>query len=79
MAQRKYGAASQEVNEPTVSPLVNKANQKLTQKVTGKMLYIVRSVDTPLLKLLSAIVSTQASPLLKIMEHIRNLLNYIAS
>jgi len=79
MAPRKYGAASQEVDEPRASPPVGKADQKFIQKVTGKFLYLGRSVDTTLLTPLSAIAARQASPTEETMERTRKLLDYIAS
>ena len=62
MAPRKGGSASQEVDEPITSPPVSKADQKFIQKVTGKCLYLGRSVDTTLLTPRLAIASRQASP-----------------
>ena len=60
MAPRKYGAASQEVDEPRASQPVSKADQKFIQNITGKFMYLRRSVDTALLTSLSAIAVRQA-------------------
>ena len=38
MAPRKYGAASQEVNEVITSPPISKAGQKFIEKVTENVL-----------------------------------------
>jgi hypothetical protein len=67
------------VDEPRASPPVSKADQKFIQKVTGKFLYLGRSVDTTLLTPLSAIAAKQASPTEETMERTRKLLDYIAS
>ena len=79
MAPRKYGAASQEVDEPKASLPVSKADQKFIQKVRGKCLYLGCSVDTTLLTSLSAIAARQASPTKETMERTRKLLDCVAS
>ena len=61
------------------SPLLSKAEQKFVQKVTGKFLYLGRAIDSTLLTPLSAIASQQAARTKHTMQHVMQLLDYIAS
>ena len=79
MAPWKYGAASQEVDEPRASPPVGRDDKQFVQKVTRKFMYLGCSVDTTLLTPLSAIAARQASPTEETMERTQKLLDYIAS
>ena len=78
-ATKKYGKESQVMEEPKPSKLLDKAGQKLIQKITGKFLYLGRGVDSTLLTPLSAIAAQQAKPTEKTMEQAKQLLDYIAS
>ena len=67
------------VEEVAESPPLSKAEQTFVQKVTGKFLYLGRAIDSTLLTPLSAIASQQAAPTKRTMQHVMQLLDYIAS
>ena len=78
-ARKTYGKDSQIMEEPKPSKPLDKAGQKLIQKITGKFLYLGRGVDSTLLTPLSAIAAQQANPTEKTMDQAKQLLDYIAS
>ena len=78
-AQKKYGKEAQMMVDEPESPPLSKVEQKFIQKVTGKLLYLGRAIDSTLLTPLSAIASQQAAPTQRTMQHTRQLLDYIAT
>ena len=73
------GKEAQMIEDEPESPPLSKVEQKNTQKVTGKFLYLGRAIDSTLLTPLSAIASQQAAPTQQTMQHTKQLLDYIAS
>jgi hypothetical protein len=67
------------VEPDTPSTPLNKEGQQYIQAVTGTLLYYSRAVDPTMLVALNAIVTQQASPTQKIMERVKQLLDYCAS
>ena len=73
----KYGAATQYMEYDTM-PEVNKDDQRYTQQVTGKKLWMAHAVDEVLLTALSTIASHQSKPTKTTMKCVKQLLEYIA-
>ena len=57
-----YGAKQQYAAAGDMSPLLNEADKKNIQQVTGAFQYCTQAVDSPMLVLLSALASEQSKP-----------------
>ena len=75
----KYGAKVQYAEPEDSSPLLNKADQKFIQEVTGTFLYYARAIDSTMLTALSALASEQAKPTQRTMAKCKQFLDYAAS
>ena len=74
-----YGAKQQYAAADDMSPLLNEADKKYIQQVTGVFLYCARAVDSPMLVPLSALASEQSSPTESTMKKCKQFLDYAAS
>jgi hypothetical protein len=74
-----YGAKAQYTKTEEDSPPLNKEDTKYIQAVAGTQLYYKQAVDTTILTALSSIATKQASPMVKTMKKIKQLLDYCAS
>eukprot|EP00804_Cyclotella_cryptica_P025442 CCRYP_017212-RB/>CCRYP_017212-RB protein AED:0.32 eAED:0.32 QI:0/-1/0/1/-1/1/1/0/471 len=75
----KYGAKKQYAAPPSTSPLLDKKGKKFIQQVCGKLLFLGRAVDSPLLCPISAIASQSAAPTQDTMTQTLQLLDYLAT
>ena len=76
---KKYGTAAQDPLEPDTSNKISEIRKVRIQQVIGGLLYYARAVDLTILTALSAIASQQASPTEQTEDHVRQLLDYIAT
>ncbi len=74
-----YGAKVQYVEAESPSIPLDKEGQKFIQAVTGTLLYYSQAVDPTMLVALNAIATQQASPTQKMMDRVKQLLDYCAS
>jgi hypothetical protein len=74
-----YGTKAQYVEAESPSIPLDKEGQKFIQAVTGTLLYYSQAVDPTMLFALNAIATQQASPTQKMMDRVKQLLNYCAS
>ena len=74
-----YGAKVQYSPENDDSPPLDKEDTKYIQAVAGTLLYYGRAVDNTILTALSAVATEQAKPMQKMMEVIKQLLDYCAT
>jgi hypothetical protein len=72
----QYGAKTQYAEFQDESPLLNKEDTKHVQAVMGTLLY---SVDSTILTALSSLATEQAKPMQKMMEKVKQLLDYCTS
>eukprot|EP00804_Cyclotella_cryptica_P007549 CCRYP_010638-RA/>CCRYP_010638-RA protein AED:0.05 eAED:0.05 QI:0/0/0/1/1/1/3/0/1237 len=75
----KYGAKKQYTAPPSTGPLLDKKGKKFIQQVCGKLLFLGRAVDSPLLCPISAIASQSAAPTQDTMTQTLQLLDYLAT
>ena len=75
----QYGAKVQYTPDNNKSPSLNKDDTKYIQVVTGTLLYYGRAVDSRILTSLSTVATKQAKPMQKMMEVIKQLLDYCAT
>jgi hypothetical protein len=75
----KYGAKKQYATPPSTAPLLDKKGKKFIQQVCGKLLFLGRAVDSPLLCPISAIASQSAAPTQDTMTQTLQLLDYLAT
>ena len=75
----KYGAKKQYATPPSNAPLLDKKGKKFIQQVCGKLLFLGRAVDSPLLCPISAIASQSAAPTQDTMTQTLQLLDYLAT
>eukprot|EP00804_Cyclotella_cryptica_P009002 CCRYP_003107-RA/>CCRYP_003107-RA protein AED:0.29 eAED:0.29 QI:0/0/0/1/1/1/2/0/642 len=75
----KYGAKKQYAAPPSTAPLLDKKGKKFIQQVCGKLLFLGRAVDSPLLCPISAIASQSAAPTQDTMTQTLQLLDYLAT
>ncbi len=73
-----YGAQVQYVPTDKNSLLLNKTDKTYVQAVTSTLFYYARAVDPTILTTLNAIAMQQLAPTHKIMEEIKQLLDYCA-
>ena len=76
---KKYGTAAQDPLEPDTTNKIDDTRKMRIQQVIGGLLYYARAVDLTILTALSAIASQQASPTEQTEQHVRQLLDYIAT
>ena len=74
-----YGAKIQYSEQEEPSTPLDKEGTKYVQAVTGTLLYYSRAVDPTMLVALNAIATQQASPTLKTLDRVKQLLDYCAS
>jgi hypothetical protein len=74
-----YGAKAQYVEVESPSIPLDKEGQKFIQAVTGTLLYYSQAVDPTMLVALNAIAMQQASPTQKMMDRVKQLLDYCSS
>lgn len=74
-----YGAKVQYSAPDDTSPVLDKANKRYIQEVTGTFLYYARAIDSTMLTALSAIASEQSSPTENTMTKVKQFLDYAAS
>ena len=74
-----YGAKVQYSPENDDSPPLDKEDTKYIQAVAETLLYYGRAVDNTILTALSAVATEQAKPAQKMMEVIKQLLDYCAT
>jgi hypothetical protein len=74
-----YGAKVQYSPEDDGSPPLNKEDTKHIQVVGGTLLYYGRAIDNTIITSLSAVATEQAKPMQKMMEVIKQLLDYCAT
>jgi hypothetical protein len=75
----KYGAKKQYATPPSTAPLLDKKGKNFIQQVCGKLLFLGRAVDSPLLCPISAIASQSAAPTQDTMTQTLQLLDYLAT
>eukprot|EP00804_Cyclotella_cryptica_P022993 CCRYP_015003-RA/>CCRYP_015003-RA protein AED:0.12 eAED:0.12 QI:0/0/0/1/1/1/2/0/454 len=75
----KYGAKKQCAAPPSTAPLLDKKGKKFIQQVCGKLLFLGRAVNSPLLCPISAIASQSAAPTQDTMTQTLQLLDYLAT
>jgi hypothetical protein len=75
----QYGAKTQYAESQDEAPLLNKEDTKHVQAVMGTLLYYVLAVDSIILTALSSLATTQAKPMQKSMEKVKQMLDYCAS
>ncbi len=75
----QYGAKTQYAESQDESPLANKEDTKHVQAVMGTLLYYARAVDSTILTALSSLTTEQAKPTQKMMEKVKQLLEYCTS
>eukprot|EP00804_Cyclotella_cryptica_P006027 CCRYP_000266-RA/>CCRYP_000266-RA protein AED:0.28 eAED:0.30 QI:0/0/0/1/1/1/3/0/662 len=75
----KYGAKKQYTTPPSTAPLLDKKGKKFIQQVCGKLLFLGRAVNSPLLCPISASASQSAAPTQDTMTQTLQLLNYLAT
>eukprot|EP00804_Cyclotella_cryptica_P003620 CCRYP_002239-RA/>CCRYP_002239-RA protein AED:0.33 eAED:0.32 QI:0/-1/0/1/-1/1/1/0/513 len=75
----KYGTKKQYATPPSTAPLLDKKGKKFIQQVCGKLLFLGRAVDSPLLCPISAIASQLAAPTLDMMTQTLHFLDYLAT
>jgi hypothetical protein len=74
-----YGAKKQYAADSDTSPLLNKADKKFVQEVTGTFLYYARAVDATMLTALGSIATQQANPTENTMTKVQQFLDYAAT
>jgi hypothetical protein len=72
----QYGAKTQYAESQDKSPLLNKEDTKHVQAVMGTLLYYARAVDSTISTALSSLAAEQAKPMQKMMEKVKQLLDY---
>jgi hypothetical protein len=75
----QYGAKTQYAESQDDSPLLNKEDTKHVQTVVGTLLYYARAVDSTILTALISLATEQAKPMQKMMEKVKQLLDYCTS
>ncbi len=75
----QYGAKTQYAESHDKSTLLNKEDTKHVQAVMGTLLYYAHAVDSTILTALSSFATEQAKPMQKMMEKVKQLLDYCAS
>jgi hypothetical protein len=82
MATTKYNIEpnnSMSTMKTCCSPLLNKEETKYVQAVAGTLLYYARAVDSTILPALSSLATKQAKPMQKMIEKVKELLDYCAT
>ncbi len=75
----QYGAKTQCAESQDESPLLNKEDTKHVQAVMGTLLYYAHAVNSTILTALSSLATEQAKPMQKMMEKVKQLLDYCTS
>ena len=75
----KYGAKKQYAMQESPAPLLDKKGKKFIQQVCGKLLFLGRAIDSPLLCPISAIASQSAVPTQDTMKQTLQLLVYLVT
>jgi hypothetical protein len=75
----QYGAKTQYAESQDESPLLNKEDTKHVQAVMGTLLYNARAVNSTILTALRSLATEQAKPMQKMVEKVKQLLDYCAS
>ncbi len=78
-ANPQYGAKIQYAESQDESPLLNEQDTTHVQAVMGTLLYYARAVDSTILTALSSLITEQAKPTQKMVEKVKQLLDYCAS
>ena len=71
-----YGAKAQYATDSDTSPLLNKADKKFVQQVTGTFLHYIRAVDATILTALGYIATQQTNPTENTMQKLKQFLDY---
>jgi hypothetical protein len=74
----QYEAKTQYAESQDKSPLLNIEKAKHVQAVMGTLLYYARAVNSTILTALSSLATEQAKPMQKMMEKVKQLLDYCA-
>jgi hypothetical protein len=75
----KYGAKKQYAKQPSTAPAVTPDDKKFIQRVCGKFLFYGRAINGTVLTPISAIASQSAQPTTEMVEHTKQLLDYLAT
>jgi hypothetical protein len=75
----KYGAKKQYATPPSTALLLDLKGKKFIQQVCGKLLFLGRAIDSPLLCPISAIASQSAAPTQDTITQTLQLLDYLAT
>ena len=74
-----YGKVRQYAIEKDTDPILNSADTKLVQQITGNLLYYARAIESPILPALNEIAHRQSTPTKNTMEKCTMLLDFCAS
>ena len=75
----QYGTKVQLAKQPDTAPLLDRADTKFIQEVTGVFNYYARAIDGTMLPALSAIASEQSKPTENTMKKTKQFLDYAAT